>query len=174
MSEIKETSIVPKIINKSFGFINNQFINLYNEDNPILNNGDSCYFMFYHETTYHRTIIARGTIVNQLINDSFNIVYFVRLEELLEDKEVLESFVYGKKFSMFKINESSGILTSKLLYLTDKTTFQLLKNNLFKTEGFFVRKTLKAINELQMDYSKVIREDLQKQLDDINQILIKY
>ena len=46
-----------------------------------------------------------------------------------------------------------------------------LSSNLFKVESFFVRKTLKDIQELQQEYSKIIKQDIQKQLEDINDIL---
>jgi hypothetical protein len=159
-----------KLVKKGFGFVNNQFINIYSDENPIIPNDEECYFLFYHPANYHRTLIGKGKIVNQLLNDGLNVIYFIALEEFCENEDVMKKFVYNLRFPLFKLDDEN-VLRNKSLIISEKTSMYFLSSNLFKVESFFVRKTLKDIQELQQEYSKIIKQDIQKQLEDINDIL---
>ena len=82
----------------------------------------------------------------------------------------MKKFVYNLRFPLFKLDDEN-VLRNKSLIISEKTSMYFLSSNLFKVESFFVRKTLKDIQELQQEYSKIIKQDIQKQLEDINDIL---
>lgn len=155
---------------KSFGFVNNTFINIYTADNPILHIGDECYFLFFHPINFHRTIIGRGTITNQIFSDGLNVMYYVALEEILENKDIINKFVYGQKFPLWKFEEGK-LFTERFFLITENTTVDFLKTYLFKAESFFVRNSLNSIKELQKEYTEIIRKDIVEQLKDVNEIL---
>lgn len=155
---------------KSFGFVNNTFINIYSEENPILNIGDECYFLFFHPINFHRTLIGKGTVTQQIYSDGLNVMYYVALEEILENKEIINKFVYGQKFPLWKFEEGK-LHTERFFLISEKTTVEFLKTYLFKAESFFVRNSLKTIKILQKEYTEIIKKDIVAQLNDVNEIL---
>ena len=113
---------------KSFGFVNNTFINIYTKDNPILNVDDECYFLFAHPIDFHRTLIGKGKVTHQIFIDGMNTLYYISLEEILENPTTINKFVYGKKFNLWKFDEGK-LFTSRLLLITEQTTAEFLKTN---------------------------------------------
>ncbi len=173
MKEITKERIAIKIDKenkKSFGFINSTFINIYSKDNPILNIDDECYFLFAHPIDFHRTLIGKGKVTQQIFIDGMNTLYYISLEEILENPNTINKFVYGKKFNLWKFDEGK-LFTSRLLLITEQTTSEFLKTNLFKAESFFVRKTEEDIRLLQKEYTEIIRTDIIRQLSEVNDLL---
>jgi len=157
-------------VKKSFGFINNQFINLYTKENPLLDVDDECYFLFSSPGNLHRKLIGKGIVKNLIFNDGMNIIYFVALTQIIEDEQILNKFVYGKRFELWNY-EKTKVCGSKLTLITEKTDLEYLSNFWFKVECFFIRPNLENINILKKEFSEIIKEDLIEQLNDINYIL---
>lgn len=152
--------------NLSFGIINNTFINIYNEENQILHIDNECYFIFQNISDYHKLLIGRGVIVDDNINDGMNKTYFIKLLEIIESPEIINKFIYGKQFSLIKY-DNNKITGSYIKYITDKTLMKFFENNLFKIDGFFVRKKLELITKLKDEFNLVIINDLENQLKEI-------
>jgi len=153
--------------NLSFGIINNTFINIYNEENQILHIDNECYFIFQNISDYHKLLIGKGIIVDDNINDGMNKTYFIKLIEIIENPEIINKFIYSKQFSLTKYIDNK-ITGNYNKYITDKTLISFFETNLFKIDGFFVRRNLELINKLKKDFNLVIVDDLQKQLNEVN------
>jgi hypothetical protein len=150
---------------QTFGFINNEFINLYSKENPILEKDDSCFFLFSNDIDYHRPLIGRGVIVEDKFTDGMSKVYFIKLVEILESPKTINDFIYGKQFTIFPISEV--LHNKKLIQVTANFEFNKIS---FKIDAFFVRKTIELITELRKEYISILRKDILKQLKDIEEI----
>ena len=80
-----------------FAIIEGEFINLYSDDNPMLNIGDDVYFMMFNNTDYHRPLICQGIIIEDKLSDTLNKSYFVELREIHESPKIIAEFFYNKK-----------------------------------------------------------------------------
>lgn len=153
---------------ESFGFINNTFINMYTKDNPLLNIADECYFLFNNIEDYHKLLIGRGIIYEDTINDGIYKTYYVHLLEIIENPETIKNFVYDKQFALVKFNNNK-LTGNKTQYINEEMPASFYEVNLFKVECFFIRPTLEKILNLKRDFTKVIIDDLNKQLSDLDE-----
>ncbi|MCK9417698.1 hypothetical protein M0Q97_13730 [Candidatus Dojkabacteria bacterium] len=149
-----------------FGFINNEFINLYSKDNPILNSGDSCYFLMTNNSDYHRPLICKGNIIMDLFSDGLNKDYYIELTEILETPKVKCEFVLGAQFTIFPYIDEV-LLNRKLIVINENTNFN---KNLFKIEAFFIRNNYEKIVDLRNEYIKIIKSEMLKQISEIDEI----
>jgi hypothetical protein len=159
-------------INDYFGVVNNQFINIYTKDNPILNIGDSCYFLFHNISDFHKLLIGKGIICEDSINDGMHKTYYVKLEEIIETPDVINKFVYEKQFILTRYAGSANsdikkITGNRVHIITNKTSLSFLNTNLFEVNGFFIRNTLELIKGLKSEFTNIIMEDLKQQLSDL-------
>lgn len=159
-----------------FQYIDNTFINLYTKDNPILVAGDKTYFLFSNVQDIHRKIIGSGTVIVDNFLDSMNKVYYIQLEEIFESDYIINKFLFSKKILLLNAYNGVDLATSqKTAFLNPaklpNTDPKFFKENLFQIECFFVRPTFESILQLQMEYSDVIKSDLESQIEDINELL---
>lgn len=157
-----------------FGYVDNTFINLYSKENPILDENETCYFLFNSIDNYHRPIVAKGKIISDIFSDGMNKIYYIQLLEIMESLGNLDKYVWGNSFSVIPydyINKKGAVKRNpKITASTDEKFF---KDNLFKIECFFVRTSLELIIELRKEYIKIILEDLKKSVTDIENLLIE-
>lgn len=146
--------------------LNGEFINLYSQDNPILEDNDLCYCMITNNTDYHRPIIIKALVVVDKFCDGLNKQYFVRIMEILESPKTIQNFFLGCPFDIYPWYDSE-IHSKKTIQINASFDYN---NNLFKVEAFFTRNTEKKILELRENYIKIIRADITKMLDDIESI----
>ena len=151
---------------ENFGYLNGLFINFYTDENPILNTDDECYFLFSNANDLHKLMIGRGKIIYDFFNDGLNKLYYVRLDEVIEDSKTLDNFFYRKNIQLSKyVNEK--IVSKTLQVITKETTIDFFETYLFKVECFFIRNDLEKIKLLRSDYYKVVIDELQKQIKDM-------
>ena len=153
-------------MNANFGFLNGEFINLYSDENPILETDDICYFLFTNDVDYHRPLIGKGVIVHDVFTDGMNKDYYIKLIEIFESPKVINDFINGKPFNLFQFN--AVVKTKKLVQINPNFNFE---NFVFKIDAFFIRKTLEQISNLRKSYIIILRKDINKQLSDIDEIL---
>ena len=89
------------------------FINTYNDDNPILEIGDECYFIFFNSVDYHIPLIGRGTIIYDRFNDTINKHYFISLKEILEKKSIKDKFIEDIQLTLFPFNKETLNVSTK-------------------------------------------------------------
>lgn len=152
---------------ENFGIIKNEFVNLYSEDNPILEEGDSCYFIFQNTTDYHMPMIGRGIIMNDVFTDGMNKLYFIKILEIIESPKVISEFIYQRTFEILPI-KNNVIGVKKINPISSKYGFD---NHVIPVEAFFTRKTEDKIKELRLEYLSIIKKDIQKQLKDIESLI---
>lgn len=147
-------------------------INLYSEDNPILEIGDETYFIFFNALDYHIPLIGKGTVYFDRFNDTINKHYFICIKELLNSKSTHEKFIVDKQIQLYTYNkENLNMSTKPRVYrFNDKFEFEFFDDNLIKIECFFVRKTLAGIQQLQKDFLEIINNDTLKILNDIKEV----
>jgi hypothetical protein len=151
---------------ESFGLLNNEFINLYSKDNPILETDDQCFFLISNAIDYHRPLICQGIIMDDKFTDGMNKAYWIKYLNILEVPTIISEFFFGKSFFMNVFNE--GIVGNRrLVQIGSGFNFT---NNLFKIESFFIRKSEEEIIKLRDEYILVIKKDLLKMIKDIENI----
>lgn len=163
-------------IHQDFGQIGNEFINLYSKENPILNAGDIAYFLFNNNVDYHRPLIGRGTIIEDRFSDGLNKIYFMQIIEIIESPNIITEFFLGQTFviypwfpdAKYTKRTNDGMHNKKYVSISKHFDF---KTNLFRIEAFFIRDTEEKIQELRVEYIKIIKKDIVKQLSDIEVIL---
>lgn len=152
---------------ENFGIIKNEFVNLYSIDNPIMEEGEICYFLFQNTTDYHIPMVGKGLIMKDVFTDGMNKTYFIKILEILESPKIISEFIYQKTFELLPIR--NGIIgVKKINPVSNKTGFD---NHVLPIEAFFVRKTEDKIRELRSEYISCIKKDIQKQLKDIESLI---
>ena len=153
---------------RTFGIVGTELINLYSEENPILTINDDCYFLFTNTLDYHRPLIGRGIIVDDKFDDGMNKTYYIRLLEIIETPKIIADFVTNNFLFVTPYEKETGIIncrrSSKIIENFD---FNI---NLFSIEGFFIRKSIEIITELRKEYTSMVRKDILKQIQDIDNI----
>lgn len=154
---------------KNFGHIGNEFINLYSKENPILKQGEVCYFLFANTIDYHRQILAKGVIIVDKFSDGMNKQYFIKMTEFIETPKIISEFIYGKTLLLNPIGEDEEIISArKPTVITQRFDFTKI---VFKVDAFFVRNTQEKAIELRKEYTEHIRKDIVKQLQEVDEIL---
>lgn len=152
-------------IKQTFGTIGTEFINIYSENNPILNSDDNCYFLFSNIYDYHRPLIGSGTIIHDKFNDGLNKQYYIKLENIHESPLIIEKFVNNKTFDLVR---QPSLDLKKSIQVTSDRSF-VFETNLFKVDAFFVRTNIDDAKQLQTDYIDTMRSIIMKQLRDTEQ-----
>lgn len=148
-------------------FIDNTFINIYDKENPPLNVGDMCYFLFSNVYDVHVLLIGAGVVVSDKIEQGIHKTYKIKLMDVCDDPIIMRNFIFGKQFYLTPINGNE-----KLTYIHESSGAEFFNTNLFKIDCFFVRPTLQSIKELR-EYCNTIKiEHLNKQISDIENLRI--
>lgn len=148
-------------------FINDTFINIYSDENPILNVGDSCYFLFNNVNDVHVLLIGFGVIISDKLETGIHKTYKIKLTGLEDYPTTQKKFIFGKQFYLNPIRGNE-----KLFYIHDSYGVEFFEVNLFKVDCFFVRKTLDGIKELREYCCSIKMKQINEQLNDINSLLI--
>lgn len=127
------------------------FINSYTEENPILEIGENCFFIFFNSIDYFAPLIGEGMIKYDRFTSSINKHYFIALTKIHSNKFLVENYLLDKQFQVhFYNNSNPGVaVKSRNIIFTEKLDSEFFDENLIKTECFFVRKNIKEIIELQ-------------------------
>lgn len=165
-------SIVPKSQKLLFGYVSPEFINIYSEDNPLLNPEDTCYFLLTNLVDIHYPMIAKGIIKQDMYTNDLDKSYFIQIQELFESEDNINRYFHNQTFESTKANVLSRFknIIFKKHMLSSKSKF--FEDNLVRIDGFFVRPTYTAIFELRKNYVSIIKNDLQTQLMEIKQLEI--
>lgn len=159
-----------------FGYIDNTFINLYSKDNPIMEEGDVCYFLFTSIENFHMPIIGKGFIQKEVFGEGMNKLYFIQLQELCDSPVFLEKWLNGNIFMMVPTVKIGISITSQkqqtLGIATMMSTPNFYKENFFKVECFFVRNSIEKILQLRQEYISILKQDFLSQVNDIDSILV--
>lgn len=153
----------------SFGLVNNTFINLYSAENPILNETDQCFFIFNNILDIHRPLIARGIIIRDAFTDGYNKTYDISLMEIYENPSIINEFFIGKTFELFSSTSATNKY-GKRFTMGETSDPKFFANNVFRIEAFFVRDSIEKIIELRKQYISIIKNDLLRQISDIDMI----
>lgn len=156
---------------KNFGYLNGEFINLYGDENPILEIDDKCYFLLSNMIDYHRPLICTGVIQTYKITEGQNRVYYIELVSILESPRIIKKFTNNKAFGIIPYGKSSRdnyprLYTKKILCQNEK----YLYGRVFPVEAFFVRESEQKILNLLKEYTRIILKDLKSQVADINEL----
>lgn len=142
-----------------------EFINLYSDDNRIIQDNEYCYFLFLNMTDFHYPLVAKGLVVSSEFTDGMSKEYVIELKEIKEDRNTIEKFMIGKSFGLY---DRSSKMTSKKIHQVGYN-FDFA-NHLFKIDSFFVRDSLEKVLSLRKEYITIIKEDLTNMLNDLNYI----
>lgn len=145
-----------------------EFINLYSEDNPILETGDICYCCLFTNDNWHRPLIVRANIVKDKFVDGLNKQYYIRILDILESEKTVLTYWVAHPVNVYKVNSDESFQNRTIRQITLNFDYS---NYLFKVDGYFVRNSEEKIRELRKEYISVVREDLEKMINDIDSIL---
>lgn len=152
------------------GIVGKEYINVYSKDNPILEPGDKCYFLFTNLFDYHRPLVAYGEIIEDRFSDGMNKEYYMKILEILESPVIIDKFVNGKNFYFHDyIGGDDIVVKNKKMQQVNKR-FDY-SEHLLKIESFFVRKEKEKIYELLAKYIQHIKKDVERQLKDIQELI---
>jgi len=153
---------------ETYGIVGTELINFYSEENPILNINDNCYFLFANTLDYHRPMVGRGIIIDDKFDDGMNKIYYIKLLEIIETPKIIADFVTNNFLYTAPYDiETKVIFNKKSTKILPNFDFSL---NLFCIEGFFVRNTLEVLIKLRKEYTSMVRNDILKQIQDIDNI----
>lgn len=155
-------------LQQDFGVVGNEFINIYTDDNGLLETGDMCYFMFSSVNAQHRPLLASGIIIHDNFNVGLNKQYTIQLHTIHESPSVIAHFCIGQTFNLIKFDKNTNIGAKKLVQISNMVTFS---DYCFKVDAFFVRDTLKKISTHRIDYIKVLKTEVERQLIDIQSVI---
>jgi len=143
-----------------------EFINLYSQENPIMNEGEICYFLLTNALCYHRPLITKGLIVEDKFADGMNKIYGIKILEIQESPKILKDFVYGNPFTLYPI-ENNVIYSKRYVQVNPRID---LSKYIVRLPGIFVRNTYEKAVDLRIDYVAEIKKDILKQLKEIEEI----
>ena len=146
-----------------------EFVNLYNQENPILESGDVCYCCVFTNDNFHRPLIVKGLIVKDSFVDGLNKIYYIRILEILESPKTIQKYFFKHPVSVY-LSTDDNVVKSKT---TKQITVDFDYNkNLFKVEAYFTRDSENKIRELRKEYISVVKQDLINMIEDIDGILL--
>lgn len=143
-------------------FLNNEFINLYSEENPILDAGDECYALITNNADYHFPVAIKGIIREDTFTDGMNKKYLIEVTGILESPEMINKFMIAKAFTIFIMDEDT-----KLRRTINFGPGTDLSKIWFPVNAYFVRNSETKIRELQREYITIVKKEIQQQLKDI-------
>lgn len=148
------------------------FINLYDKDNPILEIGDDCYFLFFNAIDFFAPIIGKGTIIYDRFNETINKVYFISISEIISSKEVKDKYFFNQQIQLYPFNKENLQISNKHKthkFVDEVFDKEFFDENLIKIECFYVRNNLEKILELRDELVDIILDDTQNQLNQIKE-----
>jgi hypothetical protein len=161
-----------KASEKTFGYNDGLFINVYTEENPILEVNDECYFLFNSLDNYHRPIIGKGKVLHDSFTDGLHKTYYIALKEICETEMVLNAHVWKKQYLLVAdTNLESVKKIPRVHYIYAFTKQEFLDENLFKVDCFFVRKSKEQAENLRKEYVKVILEQTKEMISEMEEII---
>ena len=156
-----------------FGYSSPEFINLYSEENPILGVDEKCYFMLTNLVDIHRPIICYGTIKVDYYSNDMNKVYYIELEKIFEEPEIINRYFHNQMFMVHKVNETGVSASGCVRKIVKKyllKTEQFLEKHLLPIEAFFVRPELNDLVHLREKYVQIIIDDMKKNILEASKI----
>lgn len=151
----------------TFGIVGKEFINLYDAENPILKIGSVCNFIFHNLVDYHMPLIGTGLVIDDKFTDGMSKKYYIKLLSIDETPAIINEFVIKKQFIVYPFIDNV-MLNKKLTQVELNFNWE---TNLLGIDCFFVRNSLEKIKEHRNEYIKKLREDIQKQITDIDRII---
>lgn len=163
-----------EVHNETFAIIGAEAINLYSLENPILDEGDECYFLFFNLVDYHRPLLGKGTIITDRMIDGLHKKYFIELKEICESPKIIQEFILNKTFTLYagsasETNRAENSF-SKFRKIITAVNLGVFKSKTFYTEAFFVRQKQEEILKFRSEYISVVKKEIEKQLTDIEEI----
>lgn len=147
---------------------NNQItlVNLYSQDNPLLEIGEECYFLTFNLIDFHIPLLMKGRIVYDRFNEEINKTYYIQITELVDSEKLYEKHLYGKQLVTYNfISETETLSTRpRVLRFEKSLSLEFFETNLLKIDCFFIRKDLTKIENLRQGYIDIIVSDLYKQI----------
>lgn len=150
----------------SFVFHDNEFINLYTEENPMLIAGEDCYFLLFNVKDYHFPVICRGKIIQDTFSDGFNKHYYIKLIEFVDPPKIVNTYMFRQSIIAYPYI-GDKLQSKRVCLMSPKFNFD---KYLFKAESFFVRKTLDDILTLRREFVNYVMKDLEKMLQALREL----
>jgi hypothetical protein len=183
-TEAGRASINPFGINSTTLFT--EFINIYSDDNAILNNGDECFFLLMNNTDYFLPVICEGVVMDWKFSEGLTKIYYIQFTKLCDSLSLAKSTIINKNFFIRAFDNKAGKLLEqvRITLLTENFFNGEYANQepdkllLFSVNSFFVRgfrrndtehkvKQLQNIKNLREKYLKVVEDDM---LDNANKL----
>jgi hypothetical protein len=165
-----------------------EFINLYSDDNTILNNKDDCLFLLMNNTDYFLPIVCEGTVIDWKFSEGLTKIYYIQFKKIHDSLDLARMTITNRNFFVRVFDNRAG----KVL---EQTRITLLTENffngeydsqdpdklvLFSVNSFFVRgfrrndpdhkaRQLENIKYLREEYLKVIEKDMIDNLKKLEQ-----
>jgi hypothetical protein len=176
----------------SFGIIpttvGNTLINIYSEENMILNNGDECFFLLTSLYDYHLPVICKGKVIFFEYAEGMTRRYYIEFHEIVDDTSLAELSLFDKIFNIYLLRNNIPSTKELHRYVLHKEMFQrnyfdvspnfkrLFQINSFFVRGFFIRgiatdpeptpeAALINISTFRKEYVEYIISDLQTNID---------
>ena len=107
------------------------FINSYTEENPILEIGENCFFIFFNSIDYFAPLIGEGMIKYDRFTSSINKHYFISLTKIHSNKFLVENYLLDKQFQVhFYNNSNPGVaVKSRNIIFTEKLDSEFFDEN---------------------------------------------
>lgn len=156
----------------SFAIIDGEYINIYNDENPMLHENDECYFLFSNVDDYHRPMIGYGTVVGDQYLDGLNKQYIIKLSAVSETEDVQQRFFYNRMFRISGKSTKDTFTNSKPIVMRTENVEDILDNNFFRIDAFFVRNTYEKIEQMRVEYMGYIKNDLLRCLEDVDEMIM--
>jgi hypothetical protein len=154
-----------------FGYIGNtntgEFINLYSVDNPILDIDDIIYALIFNDIDYHYPLVVSGIINHYKITEGQNRIYYIQIQSINELPIIISKFIINKPFTVIPYKNNYVQTNKKKIQITTESDFSKF---ILPVEAFFCRNSEEKINVLKTEYLSVIKNDLIKMLNDINNL----
>lgn len=150
-----------------FDFVDNNFINIYNKENPVLSIGEHTYFMFNSIGNAHIPLIGYGRIIKDTFIKGMDKNYHIKLLKLHDTPATINEFIYGGD-KTFRINGYGDNVTKRTL--TKFNPKLIAKQPIFNVHCLFVRPDAAKISKLFSDYRAIILADLKKQIDELEKL----
>lgn len=141
-----------------FDIIDNNFINFYSKDNPILSIGDRCYFIFNNLVDVHIPLIGYGEVIMDKFITGMDKNYQIKLFKIHSPVDIQDEFIFNNQPFRVMVKDKPKIM---------KFNKSNIINTVFNVHCFFCRPTLSTITQFHKKYCGVIIDDLHKQLKEV-------